>query len=60
MVRTARMKYEGQLITAMKESPNLYFGHCRRTLKTKQGVSNVIDGAGVLTVTERETAGALD
>ena len=60
MVRTAKMKYEGQLITAMKESPNLYFGHCRRTLKTKQGVSNVIDGAGVLTVTERETAGALN
>ena len=44
----------------MKYNPNLYHGHCRRTLKTKQGVTNVVDGTGVLTVTEEETAEALN
>ena len=59
MVRSAKAKYEGHLITKMKENPKLYFGHCRRTLKTKQGVTNVVDGAGVMTETEDETASAL-
>ena len=38
----------------LKENPNLYHGHCRRSfaLKTKQGVSNVVDGAGRLTELE--------
>ena len=44
----------------MKTNPNLFHGHCRRLLKTKQGVSNVIDGKGVLTETEEEAANALN
>ena len=60
MVRSAKRKYESQLIGDLKDNPNLYFGHCRRTLKTKQGVSNVIDKDRVMTVTEEETAGALN
>ena len=56
MVRTAKMKYEGRLIAAMKENPNLYFSHCRRTLKTKQGVTNVINGVGVMTETRRRNS----
>ena len=53
------MKYESRLIGDMKHNPNLYHGHCRRTLKTKQGVTNVVDGNGILTVTQ-ETAEALN
>ena len=56
MVRTAKTKYERQLIIDMKDNPNLYHGHCRRTLKTKQGVSNVVGGDGTLTETEEQTA----
>ena len=59
MIRTAKMKYESRLIGDMKHNPNLYHGHCRRTLKTKQGVTNVVDGNGILTVTQ-ETAEALN
>ena len=58
-IRSAKMSYERRLITGMKENPNLYHGHCRRTLKTKQGVSNVVDGNGRLTETEVEAADAL-
>ena len=44
----------------MKGKPNLYHGHCRRSLKTKQGISYVVDGEGKLTETEEETAAALN
>ena len=60
VIRSAKMKYEQRLISDMKENPNLYHGHCRRTLKTKQGVSNVVDGTGRLTETEEEAAVALN
>ena len=60
MIRSAKMEYERRLITDMKQNPNLYHGHCRRTLKTKQGVTNVVNGGGVLTETEQETAEALN
>ena len=60
MIRSAKRKYEGRLIGDMKHNPNLYHGHCRRTLKTKQGITNVINGEGSLTVTEQETAEALN
>ena len=60
LVREAKLKYERGLIMDMKENPNLYHGHCRRSLKTKQGVSNVIDGDGRLTESEMETATALN
>ena len=60
MIRTAKMNYEGRLISDMKHNPNLFHGHCRRTLKTKQGVTNVINGSGTLTETEQETADALN
>ena len=60
MIRSAKMKYEGRLIGDMKSNPNLYHGHCRRMLKTKPGVSNVVNSMGVLTVTEQETADALN
>ena len=60
MTRTAKRQYEQRLIGDMRDNPNLYHGHCRRTLKTKQGVSNVIDGKGELTKTEEETAVALN
>ena len=59
-IREAKMKYEKGLISDLKEKPHLYFSHCRRSLKTKQGVSNVIDGSGNLTETETETASALN
>ena len=59
-IRTAKMRFEKQLIDGMRENPNLYHGHCRRSLKSKQGVSNVIDGAGKLTETEEEAASALN
>ena len=41
MTRSAKRKYEQKLITDMKDNPNVYHGHCRRTLKTKQGVAKV-------------------
>ena len=59
-IRSAKMKYERGLIQDMKRNPNLFHGHCRRSLKTKQGVSNVIDGSGNLTKTEEEAAVALN
>ena len=59
-IRSAKMRYEERLISDMKENPSLYHGHCRRTLKTKQGVSNVVDGTGRLTQTEEEAAAALN
>ena len=59
VLRGAKMNYERRLIADMKAKPNLYHGHCRRSLKTKQGISNVVDGDGKLTETEEETAAAL-
>ena len=56
----SKLKYEEGLIGDMKSNPNLYHGHCRRTLKTKQGVSNVIGPDGTLTETEEEVANALN
>ena len=60
MIREAKRKHEHCLISDMKKNPNLYYGHCRRSLKTKQGVTNVIDRNGKLTETEMETAAALN
>ena len=60
MIRSAKANYEKGLIADMKENPNLYHGHCRRSLKTKQGVSNVVDADGKLTETEEEAATALN
>ena len=60
VVRSAKMKYEQRLISDMKQNPNLYHGHCRRSLKTKQGVSNVVDSVGKLTESEEEAAAALN
>ena len=60
MIRGAKLKYERGLISDLKDNPNLYFGHCRRSLKTKQGVTNVVDGTGKLTETDDETATALN
>ena len=60
MIRSSKANHERGLIADMKENPNLFHGHCRRSLKTKQGVSNVIDGNGKLTETEEEAATALD
>ena len=59
VVREAKRKHGNNLIADLKENPNLYLGHCRRSLKTKQGVTNVIDGHGKLTQTESEAATAL-
>ena len=60
MTRSAKINYERRLINDMKTNPNLFHGHCRRSLKTKQGVSNVVDGNGSLTETEEEAANALN
>ena len=60
MIRMSKLKYEQGLIGDIKSNPNLYHGHCRRTLKTKQGVSNVIGPDGTLTETEEEVADALN
>ena len=60
LVREAKRKHEQSLIADLKDNPNLYYGHCRRSLKTKQGVTNVIDGNGNLTETEDATATALN
>ena len=54
------MRYEQSLIKDMKTNPNLYHGHSRRSLKTRQGVTNVLDGEGKLTETEEEAAMALN
>ena len=56
LIREAKVKHERNLISGMKENPNLYFGHCRRSLKTKPGVTNVIGGDGKRTETENQTA----
>ena len=60
VIRTAKMQYERRLILDMKDNPSLYHGHYRRSLKTKQGVSNVVNNAGRLTETEEEAASALN
>ena len=60
MIRSAKSRYECGLIDDMKDNPALFHGHCRRSLKTKQGVSNVVDGSGKLTETEEEAAAALN
>ena len=60
LVRAAKRNHEKNLLSEMKDNPNLYFGHCRRSLKTKQGVTNVIKADGKLTETEEETATALN
>ena len=52
ILRSAKRKYEQRLIDDMNENPSLYHGHCRRSLKTKQVVTNVVDRAGRLTETE--------
>ena len=59
LIRESKRKHEKGLISDLKENPNLYYGHCRRSLKTKQGVTNVVDGNGQLTKTEDETGTAL-
>ena len=46
MIRGVKMKHARGLIPDLKENLNLYFGHCHRSLNTKQGVTNVIDGNG--------------
>ena len=60
LIRSSKQKHEISLISDLKENPNLYYGHYRRSLKSKQGVTNVIDGGGTLTETEEETASALN
>ena len=60
IIRGAKVKHERGLIADMRENPNLFHGHCRRSLKTKQGVTNVVDGNGKLTETDDETATALN
>lgn len=60
MIRSAKTKYESKLITDMKHNPNLYHGHCRRSLKTKQGVSNIINENGIMTENEQDTANAFN
>ena len=60
MTRSAKIKYERGLMVDMKTNPNLFHGHCRRSLKSRQGVSNVVDGKGKLTETEEEAATALN
>ena len=60
LIRTAKIRYEQNLIGDLKHNPKLYHGHCRRTLKTKQGVTNVVNGEGVLTETEEATAESLN
>ena len=60
LIREAKMKYERKLVSDMKDNPNLYHGHCRRSLKTKTGVTNVVDEHGVLTETEDQTSSALN
>ena len=59
-IRGAKVQHERNLIADLKTNPNLYHGHCRRSLKTKQGVTNVVDGNGRLTETDDETATALN
>ena len=59
-IRSAKIRHEQRLIEDMKHNPNLYHGHCRRTLKTKQGVTNVVNKNGVLTESEGETAESLN
>ena len=54
----SRSRYECELIDDMKDNPNLFHGYCRRSLKAKQGVSNVVDGSGRLTETKGEAAAA--
>ena len=60
MTKTAKIRYERGLISDMKTNPRLFHGHCRRTLKSKQGVSNVLDSHGNLTKTEEGAAAALN
>ena len=60
MIRLAKSRYECGLIDDMKDNPDLFHGHCWRSLKTKQGVFNVVDGSGRLTETEGEAAAALN
>ena len=60
MIRSAKSKYECGLIDDMKDNPALFHGHRRRSLKTKHGVSKVVDGSGKLTETEEEAAAALN
>ena len=60
LARSAKLENEQRLITDMKANPNLYHGYCHHSLKTKSGVSNVVDGNGNLTETEEETAIALN
>ena len=59
-IQSAKIKYEKSLILDMKANPNLFHGHCWRSLKTKQAVSNVVDRDGSLTKTEEEAATALN
>ena len=60
MIRIKKIEYERRLVTDMKENPSLYHGHCRRSLKTKQGVSKVVKEDGTQTETEGDAAMALN
>ena len=60
LIRSSKRRHEENLVADLKENPNLYFGHCRKSLNTKQGVTNVIDGGGKLTESDGETANALN
>ena len=60
MIRTAKVGYEQNLIADMRTHQNLFHGHYRRSLKTKQGVSNVVDENGILTRTAKKAADALN
>ena len=60
MIRSAKSGYECGLIDDMKDNPNSFHGHCQRSLKTKQGVSNVVEGSGRLNETEGEAAATLN
>ena len=60
LIREAKLKHEKNLISGLKKNPNLYYGHCRRSLKTKPGVTNVVGADVKLTETEDETATALN
>ena len=42
LVRDAKRRHEKNLIADLKDNPSLYFGHCRRSLKTKQGVNKFV------------------
>lgn len=60
LIRYRKMTYEQNLISGMKENPSRYHSHCRKSLKSKPGITNVINNEGLLTQSEQETAEALN